>query len=54
MTDTKVLGETTISPNHQIALVKEVRPWLNAEPGEKLRYVLTSDMRVIIEKVPKQ
>jgi hypothetical protein len=50
-TDRKVLGETIISPNKQITLVKEARPWIDAKPGDKLRFILTVDDRVVIEKV---
>jgi hypothetical protein len=50
-TDRKLLGETTISCNHQMSLIVEARPWVNAKPGDKLRFVVTADDRVVIEKV---
>jgi hypothetical protein len=46
-----VLGKTKVSPNYQIVLIKELRPWIQAEPGESVQYRKLTDGTVIIEKV---
>jgi hypothetical protein len=45
----RILGKTKISPNHQIALIKEVRPWISAQPGDHLQYRKLRNGIVIIE-----
>lgn len=47
----RVLGKTKVSPNFQIALVSEVRPWLPAQPGEYLQYRKLRNGMIIIEPV---
>ena len=39
MTET-VVGKAKISKAWQIALIREVRPFLNAKPGDKIEYIV--------------
>jgi hypothetical protein len=45
----RIVGRTKVSPNHQIALIKEVRPWIPAQPGDYLQYRKLRNGMVIIE-----
>lgn len=47
---TKV-GEAKVSANYQIALVKEVRPWLGVQPGDFIEFHVENE-RVIMRKKP--
>jgi AbrB family looped-hinge helix DNA binding protein len=48
----RVLGQTTVSSQNQITLVKEVLPFLEVKAGDEIEFVLNNE-EIIIRKVKK-
>jgi hypothetical protein len=44
------LGTSTVSPKHQVVLIKEVLPYLTVEIGETVEYWLNERREIVIRK----
>lgn len=53
MSKDKVLGKAKISRNFQIALIREILPFLEVQPGDHVQFRLVNS-EVVIEKAQKE